>query len=191
MPVAMLASCCAQNRLLSAPDHQRPAAFRFEQISDGEMRQLHGRKVASKLIRFLGWRPGGDVRHALLQRASRSANVASYHTGRRGRLRSCGRICAGVPGHAKTAAGNIQSGHGCQRTIGLPVEVASRPRVPIPQDVTRTWTDMRSKASLVATKLPVTGITCRMSRPTARGTRSAPPTLRFVGSKVIQPAPGT
>ncbi len=42
----------------------------------------------------------------------------------------------------------------------------------------------------IPTKLPVTGIACRMSRATATGIRLNPPTLRFVGSKVIQPAPG-
>ena len=58
-------------------------------------------------------------------------------------------------------------------------------------DVTRTSTDIPSKASVVPTKLPATGIACRMSRATATGIRLKPPTLRFVGSKVIQPAPGT
>lgn len=37
-------------------------------------------------------------------------------------------------------------------------------------------------------RLPVTGLTWRA---TATGIRFALPTLRFVGSKVIQPAPGT
>jgi len=58
-------------------------------------------------------------------------------------------------------------------------------------DVTRTSTVMLSKASDIPEKLPVTGIVWRMSRATATGIRLAPPTLRFVGSKVIQPAPGT
>ncbi len=57
--------------------------------------------------------------------------------------------------------------------------------------VTSTSTDMPKKASLVPMKLPATGIACRISRATATGMRLAPPTLRFVGSNAIQPAPGT
>jgi len=58
-------------------------------------------------------------------------------------------------------------------------------------DVTRTSTDMPAKASVIPTKLPDTGIACRMSRTTATGISLKPPTLRLVGSNVIQPAPGT
>jgi hypothetical protein len=58
-------------------------------------------------------------------------------------------------------------------------------------DVTRTSTDIPAKASAIPTKLPDTGIACRMSRTTATGIRLKPPTLRLVGSNVIQPAPGT
>jgi hypothetical protein len=58
-------------------------------------------------------------------------------------------------------------------------------------DVTRTSTDISAKALVPPTKLPDTGIVCRISRATATGIRLKPPTLRFVGSKVIQPAPGT
>ena len=47
------------------------------------------------------------------------------------------------------------------------------------------------KASVIPTKLPATGVACRMSRATATGIRLTPPTLRLVGSEVIQPAPGT
>ncbi len=57
--------------------------------------------------------------------------------------------------------------------------------------LTQTSTDIPWKASVIPTKLPATGITSRMSRPIAMGIRLAEPTLRFVGSKVIQPAPGT
>src|SRR5271155_5387699 len=58
-------------------------------------------------------------------------------------------------------------------------------------DVTRTSTDISATAPVLPTKLPDTGIVCRISRATATGIRLKPPTLRFVGSKVIQPAPGT
>ena len=58
-------------------------------------------------------------------------------------------------------------------------------------DVTRTSTDMPRKASVIPIKLPTTGTACRISRATATGMRLKPPTLRLVGSKVIQPAPGT
>src|SRR5271170_1178511 len=58
-------------------------------------------------------------------------------------------------------------------------------------DVTRTSTDISAKALVPPTKLPDTGIVCRISRATATGIRLKPPTLRLVGSKVIQPAPGT
>src|SRR5450631_1291900 len=58
-------------------------------------------------------------------------------------------------------------------------------------EVTRTSTDIPIQASVIPTKLPATGIACRMSRATATGIRLKPPTPRFVGSKVIQPAPGT
>src|SRR5271165_5770255 len=58
-------------------------------------------------------------------------------------------------------------------------------------DVTRTSTDIPAKAPVLPTKLPDTGIVCRISRATATGIRLKPPKLRFVGSKVIQPAPGT
>ena len=58
-------------------------------------------------------------------------------------------------------------------------------------DVTTTSTHMPRKASVIPTKLPDTGIACRMSRATATGTKLKPPTPRLVGSKVIQPAPGT
>jgi hypothetical protein len=47
---------------------------------------------------------------------------------------------------------------------------------------------MPAKASVIPTKLPDTGIACRMSRTTATGIRLKPPTPRLVGSKVIQPA---
>ena len=50
---------------------------------------------------------------------------------------------------------------------------------------------MPAKASVIPTKLPDTAIACWMSRTTATGIRLKPPTLRLVGSKVIQPAPGT
>src|SRR6202162_3620413 len=46
-------------------------------------------------------------------------------------------------------------------------------------------------STVIPTKLPDTGIACRMSRTTATGIKLKPPTLRLVGSKVIQPAPGT
>ena len=59
------------------------------------------------------------------------------------------------------------------------------------QSVTLTSTVMPISASDGPTKLPATGTACVMSRTTATGIRFAPPTLRFVGSKVIQPAPGT
>ena len=42
-----------------------------------------------------------------------------------------------------------------------------------------------------AHEIPATGIAWRISRATATGIRLKPPTLRLVGSKVIQPAPGT
>src|SRR5271154_6583208 len=58
-------------------------------------------------------------------------------------------------------------------------------------DVTRTSTDISATAPVLPTKLPDTGIVCRISRATATGIRLKPPTLRLVGSKVIQPAPGT
>jgi hypothetical protein len=58
-------------------------------------------------------------------------------------------------------------------------------------DVTRTSTDIPAKALVAPTKLPDTGIACRMSRTTATGIRLQPPMLRFVESKLIQPAPGT
>src|ERR1700722_19990669 len=49
----------------------------------------------------------------------------------------------------------------------------------------------RGDSTAIPTKLPDTGIACRMSRTTATGIKLKPPTLRLVGSKVIQPAPGT
>jgi len=58
-------------------------------------------------------------------------------------------------------------------------------------EVTRTSTVIPAKASDIPEKLPVTGIVWRISRATATGIRLTPPTLRLVGSKVIQPAPGT
>jgi hypothetical protein len=56
--------------------------------------------------------------------------------------------------------------------------------------LTLTSTFIPMNASDMPTKLPATGVACRMSRATATGIRLSPPTLRFVGSKVIQPAPG-
>ena len=56
---------------------------------------------------------------------------------------------------------------------------------------TRTSTSIPANASLLPTKLPDTGIKSVMSRATATGTRLKPPILRLVGSKLIQPAPGT
>jgi hypothetical protein len=58
-------------------------------------------------------------------------------------------------------------------------------------DLTLTSTVIPKKASLAPGKLPATGIAWRISRATATGIRLKPPMLRFVGSKVIQPAPGT
>ena len=57
--------------------------------------------------------------------------------------------------------------------------------------VTVTSTDIPTKALDAPTKLPATGTACLMSRATATGIRLDPPTPRFVGSKVIHPAPGT
>src|SRR4051794_37948806 len=58
-------------------------------------------------------------------------------------------------------------------------------------DVTETSTHRLWKAPVVPVKLPATGVTWWMPRPTAMGIRLKPPTERLVGSKVIQPAPGT
>ncbi len=58
-------------------------------------------------------------------------------------------------------------------------------------DVTRTSTDISAKAPVDPTNTPETGMARRISRTTATGIRLKPPTLRFVGSNVIQPAPGT
>src|SRR4029077_15041691 len=57
--------------------------------------------------------------------------------------------------------------------------------------VTETVTPMLMKLSLGPKKLPDTGVHWPISRATATGIRLRPPTLRLVGSKVIQPAPGT
>jgi hypothetical protein len=58
-------------------------------------------------------------------------------------------------------------------------------------DVTDTSTAIPMKASPEPIKLPDTGMACRISRATATGIKLKPPTLRLVGSKVIQPVPGT
>src|SRR5271167_5107930 len=58
-------------------------------------------------------------------------------------------------------------------------------------EVTETSTSIFRKVSLMPKKLPDTGMHWRISRATATGIRLPPPTLRLVGSKVIQPAPGT
>jgi len=57
-------------------------------------------------------------------------------------------------------------------------------------EVTETATSMLRNALLLPKKLPNTGVHCLISRATATGIRLPPPTLRLVGSKVIQPAPG-
>jgi hypothetical protein len=61
----------------------------------------------------------------------------------------------------------------------------------VKHDLTGTSTDTPAKASAVPTKSPDTGIAWQMSRTTATGIKLKPPTLRLVGSNVIQPAPGT
>ncbi len=62
---------------------------------------------------------------------------------------------------------------------------------PLQTSVTPRSTQRPRKASLAPMKSPDTGVTCQISRATATGIRLRPPTLRLVGSKVIQPAPGT
>ena len=52
-------------------------------------------------------------------------------------------------------------------------------------EVTETATPMLRKLSLGPKKLPDTGVHWLISRATATGIRSRPPTLRLVGSKVI------
>ena len=56
---------------------------------------------------------------------------------------------------------------------------------------TITATLSASNAAASPTKLPEIGIVWRMWRATATGIRLNPPTLRLVGSNMIQPAPGT
>lgn len=58
-------------------------------------------------------------------------------------------------------------------------------------EVTNTSTSMFRKLSVLPKKLPDTGVPWLISRATATGIRLLPPTLRLVGSKVIQPTPGT
>src|SRR5205814_9139372 len=57
--------------------------------------------------------------------------------------------------------------------------------------VTRTATVRLICAPLAPVKMPLTGMAWLKSRATATGIRLKPPIWRLVGSKVIQPAPGT
>ena len=56
---------------------------------------------------------------------------------------------------------------------------------------TVTFTESDTKLSGSPTKVPDTGIVCRIWRATATGIRLKPPIVRLVGSNMIHPAPGT
>jgi len=141
------------------------------------------------------------------RRPSSTTPCAALSRTLRRRYRRCSRArtIRGAGGAACVTAGSTLSasamhggggGHGGFVTPRLArgrnlVEAAPGHSCAVDSEVTSTSTDIPAKASAAPTKLPDTGIACRMSRTTATGIRLNPPTLRLVGSNVIQPAPGT
>lgn len=153
---------------------------------------LAGERGADRIFEFgldrysgeFGQPPGeevGDDRHGSVSSRS-AARSSAFRT---------------FPRRALSEAESIMLPHASRRTTVGSIGPDRRFNAKRPSDassvydVMETSTDIPSKASVAPTKLPATGIACRMSRATATGIRLKPPTLRFVGSKVIQPAPGT